>query len=199
MRLGNSNGNNKGKKYLRKEDIDKVFAVKAEDFNKWMSQNFDAVVCFLKEKNIFDEDVFSDTYEKTYDKILYSDIKGSDYRSYFQRAYYTNYINSRVQNNRFTELLPIREKDNIDTEYFADIEKKQSKLEADIMDYIYSNYELREYEIFKMYVNLKPAVNYKTLADITGLKYHHIQTIVAKIKIDIQNNKEFAQRRKEIL
>lgn len=199
MRLGNSNGNNKGKKYLRKEDIDKVFAVKAEDFNKWMSQNFNTVVCFLKEKNIFEEDVFSDTYEKTYDKILYSDIKGNDYRSYFQRAYYTNYINSRVQNNRFTELLPIHEKDNIDTEYFAEIEKKQSKLEADIMDYIYSNYELREYEIFKMYVNLKPAVNYKTLADITGLKYHHIQTIVAKIKIDIQNNKEFAQRRKEIL
>jgi len=199
MRLGNSNGNNKGKKYLRKEEIDEVFAVKAEDFNKWMSSNYRSVVRFLKEKSIFDEDVFSDTYEKMYDKILYSDIEGSDYRSYLQRAYYTNYINSRVQGNRFAELLPVHEKDNMDTEYFVEMEIKQAKLEADIMSHIYSNYELREYEIFRMYVNLKPAVNYKTLADITGLKYHHVQTIVAKIKIDIQNNKEFAKRRRELL
>lgn len=199
MRLGNSFGNNKGKKYLRKNDIDIVFAVKAEEFNKWMSQKYNSVVCFLKEKNIFDGDVFNDTYEKTYDKILYSDIVGNDYRGYFQRAYYTNYINSKAQNNRLVELLPHHEKYNIDTDYFDDIEKKQFKLKADIMDYVYSNYDLREYEIFKMYVNLKPAVNYKTLADIVGLKYHHIQSIIAKIKIDIQNNKDFLKRRKEII
>lgn len=199
MRLGNSFGNNKGKRYLRKEEIDQVYAIKAEDFNKWMSQNYSSLVCFLKDRNIFDEDVFNETYEKIYEKILYSDIKGGDYRAYFQRAYYTNVINSKVQNNRFTELLPIHERDNVDTEYFAEIEQKQIKLENDIMDYIYSNYEIRDYEIFKMYVNLKPAINYETLAEITGVKSHNIAYIISKIKKDICNNKDFAKRRKEIL
>lgn len=198
MILGNSNGNNKGKKY-RKEYLDEVLAVEAEVFNKWISQNLYTVICFLKKTNIYDEDVLNDTYEKIYEKILYSGFNGSDYRSYLYRAYYTNYVNSNVQNNRFTELLPIHDNNNIDTDYFAEIEKKQSKLEADIMDYIYSNYELREYEIFKMYVNLKPAVNYKTLAKITGLKYHHVQTIIAKIKMDVKNNEEFSRRRNEML
>lgn len=198
MKLGNSNGNNKGKKYLRKSEVDLVYAFKADEFNTWMTDNYLKVMQFLKEKNIYEADVFSDTYEKIYEKIFYSDMIGNDYRGYFQRAYYTNYINSRVQNNRYIELWENYDKDDVDSEYFAEMEAKQTKLENDIMEYIYLNYSIREYEIFRMYINLKPAINYHSLAEITGMKYHHIQSIVAKIKSDVQRNKAFSMRRNEL-
>lgn len=198
MRLGNSNGNNKGKKYLRKAEVDLVYAMKADEFNSWMTDHYHQVMQFLKDKNIYEADVFSDTYEKMYEKIFYSGMIGDDYRGYFQRAYYTNYINNRVQNNRYIELWENYDKDDLDNEYFAELEAKHSQLEKDIMEYIYLNYRIREYEIFKMYINLKPAINYHSLAEITGMKYHHIQSIVAKIKSDVQRNKEFALRRNEL-
>lgn len=198
MRLGNSFGNNKGKKY-RKEKGDYVYALQTHEFNKWMSINYDSVISYLKDKNIFDQDVFSSTYEKMYELILYSGIKGNNYRAYFQRAYYTNRINYEIQNSRLVEFLSCYEREDVNYGYYAEIEEKQSKLEADIMDYIYSNYDLREYEIFKMYVNLKPAVSYKSLSEITNVKSHNIYRIISKIKKDIQGNPDFIKRRKELI
>lgn len=199
MRLGNSNGNNKGKKYIRKDEIDKVFALQAENFNRWMAKEYSSIVLFLKDKEAYDQDVFSETYEKVYEQILFASIKGNEFRKYFQRAYYTNLINSKVKNNRFCELLPIHERDDVDNEYFDELEAKRNKLESDILDYVYSSYSLRDFELFKMYMSLKPAVNYATLSKMTGVKTHNIQRIICKIKKDVKFNKEFSKRRKEVL
>ncbi|MFV0468490.1 MAG: hypothetical protein ACK5MK_06140, partial [Dysgonomonas sp.] len=63
---------------------------------------------------------------------------------------------------------------------------------------VYANYDLREFELFKMYVSLKPAVNYDSLSEITQVKAYSIQRIVSKIKKDIQENQDFFRRWKEV-
>lgn len=228
MRLGNSLGNNKGKKYLRKDEIDIVFATKADHFNEWFDKNYNSLVSFMQSKGFYDEDVFHETYQNIYEKILFSGIEGNDYKPYIMRAYYTNFINAKSKEGRYCELRPNMDRDETEAEemlyndprrrcqfnnalieyslnslrdrdYFTEIEIKRRKLESDIMDYIYSSYNIRDFELFKMYISLKPAVNYATLAQITKLKAHNIQRTISKIKKDIRENKEFANRRKEIL
>nr|DAE47110.1 MAG TPA: RNA polymerase sigma factor [Caudoviricetes sp.] len=199
MVLGNSNGKNKGKKYLRKNEIDIVFAKRADHFNEWFSKNYNTLIQALIDVDIFDEDIFHETYKNVYEKIFFYDIQGNNYRDYLMRAYYTNLILSKSKEGRFCELLPNTDKEDIDSDYFSELEEKRKDLEADIMSYIYSNYDIRDFELFKMYMSLKPAVNYSTLAKITGLKSHNIQRTISKIKKDIRDNKEFAKRRKEIL
>lgn len=199
MVLGNSNGKNRGKKYLRKNEIDVVFADRANHFNEWISKNYNMLIQALIDVDIFDEDIFHETYKNVYEKILFSDIYGNNYRDYLMRAYYTNLILSKSKESRFCELLPNADKEDIDSDYFLELEEKQKYLETDIMNYIYLNYNIQDFELFKMYMSLKPAVNYSTLAKITGIKPYNIQRSISKIKKDIRDNKDFAKRRKEIL
>jgi hypothetical protein len=138
MILGNSYGKNKGKKYLRKNEIDVVFADSAELFNTWFSQNYDSLVSLIKEKYIYNEDVFHETYKNIHDVILFSNVNIRDYKPYILRSYYTNLILNKSKNNRYCELLPNTDGDNIDNEYYAELEDQQRKLESDIMNYIYA-------------------------------------------------------------
>ncbi len=65
------------------------------------------------------------------------------------------------------------------------------QLESDIFNYVYRNFDIREYEIFKMYMHLKiqgKNMTYEVLAGIIGndeYKPHHIQAIIGKIKKDV--------------
>lgn len=203
MILGNSFGKNKGKKYFIRGKHDKnpdtLYAEKAEKFNTWFSQNYSKLVQALKDKYIFDDDTVNDTYIRVYENILFCGIKIECYKSYFFRSYYTNYVNDSIKNNRYTQLLPNFDRSDTDTEYFVDLEAKQKKLESDIFGYIYSNYDIRDFELFKMYITLKPAVNYLSLSNITGLKAHNIQRTISKIKKDIRRNREFDKRCREVL
>lgn len=104
-----------------------------------------------------------------------------------------------MRNNRYTQLLPNFDRSDTDVEYFVEQEAKQKKLESDIFGYIYNNYNIRDFELFKMYITLKPAVNYLSLSNITGLKAHNIQRTISKIKKDIRHNREFDKRCKEVL
>lgn len=199
MILGNSNGRNKGKKYLKKDKVDLVYAKEAESFNSWISKRYRKLVSFLQEKGVFDKDVFHETYKNIYEKILYSGIEGSDYTPYFMRAYYTNFTLDKKKESRFCELLPNTDKEDIHTEYSAELEEKGIRLESDIMNHIYVSYDIREFELFKMYITLKPAVSYSTLSEITGIRIHKVQRIISKIKKDIQDNIEYSRRMEDIL
>lgn len=200
MLLFSSTPPNTGKKYIKNKDqIDSVFAGRAEDFNKWFSENYTRLYRYLADKQYLEYDVFVGTFEKVYNNILYSGAEISNYRTYFLTAYFSMLQTDRVFQNRFCELL-----DNIDIEdreysEIVDIDEKRTNLEQDIFKYVYSKYSLRNFELFKMYMHLKPAVNYSTLESITGVKAYLIQRIVSKIKKDIQQNKEFQKRRKEVL
>jgi hypothetical protein len=199
MILGNSRGNNRGKKYLKKDKVDDVYADSAELFNTWFSENYNSLVSSIKDRYIYDEDVFHETYKNIYEKILFLSFDGDGFLPYFLRSYYTNRILNECKESLYCELLPNADKEDIDPEYYSDMEENQKKLETDILNYIYLNYNIREFELFKMYTGLKPAVNYSTLAGITGISRHKIQRVISKIKKDIRSNKDFSKRRRDIL
>ncbi|GAB6007473.1 hypothetical protein [Dysgonomonas reticulitermitis] len=202
MILGNSFGKNKGKKYfMRERDMDSVdclYAEMAEDFNRWFDRDHKSVERQLIGKRVYDVDILNDTYLKIYDIVLFSGLKIKDYKSYFIRSYFTNCINGSMKENRYCELQPNFDRSDMDVEHLVELDRQQKQLEDDIFSYVYANYNLREFELFKMYVSLKPAVNYDSLAEITQVKAYSIQRIVSKIKKDIQENPGFFRRWKEV-
>lgn len=193
MRLGNSNGSNMGLKYLNNRDaVEYVYANKADEFNRWMSDNHKSLVKTLTHQNIYNDDVFNQTYELVYNRLLYKQFEGdvSKMKGYFMRSYYTNNIQKAiVESNRKTEEIT----DNIAsscTVSIEDVEDKESAclvVEKAILNYVYANYSTQEFEIFNMYCNLKPAVSYKALATIIQQPYYKVRDAVCKIKKSLLN------------
>ena len=202
MKLGNSNGNNTGKKYFLRRNCIGIQPTdknrdKADVFGEWFVKNTNILVNFLKLKLCFDQDVFNTTFLRMYEKILFTGMDVKDYKAYFHRSYYTNYIQDRSHENRYGNPLPYDNR--IDSACNAkEMEKLQIMLENDIFDYVYKNYSVQEFELFKMYITLKPAVNYHTLAEITKIKAYTIQRIVSKITRDIRSQKHFVERYYEV-
>lgn len=202
MKLGNSNGNNRGKKYLMRNkelptEVSPQNRMKFDKFAKWFEATNEILVKFLKYKECFDEDVYYYTFLRMSEKILYTGLDIKDNKAYFHRAYYTNYIQGKEQANRFCTLGAY---DQIDTRSnnVHERERRQTMLEEDIFTYIYERYSLKEFELFKMYINLKPAVNYQILSEITTLPVHIIQRIISRILKDIRSNRGFTSRYREI-
>jgi len=201
MLLFNTNRSNKGKIYLKrdKSGIDQKHNDKAENFNTWFLNNMDSLNEYLSVCNYYDCDTFNDTYLKVYENILYKGTNVENYRYYFVRSYFTNLMANSIKQNRYCELLPHYDKTDTDTEYFVELQSKQQKLEKDIFDYVYNNYSIRDSELFKMYISLRPTINYKTLSEYIGIKEYAAQRIISKIKKDIRSNIEFRKRRSELL
>ncbi len=86
-----------------------------------------------------------------------------------------------------------------DSENDEELIKSKWELENDIFDFVYSKYPIHEFELFKMYVRLKPAITYADLSDITSLSTSRISEIISKIRRDICKQKDFTQRRKSTL
>jgi len=202
MKLGNSKGNNKGKKYyMRARDGQKepkpANKKRADEFSLWFGQNYRQLINFLISKNSYDDDVFNNTYIRMTEKLLYTSQKIDDYKAYFHRSYYTNYILDKTQEARYVPL-PVHA--NLEAHHTNPYERErmQTILELDIFDYVYNRYEIREFELFKMYISLKPAINYHSLSQITHLQTHYIQRVISKILADIRSNKELLSRYNEI-
>lgn len=201
MKLGNSNGNNKGKKYFVRgrddQNLDFVYAEKAERFTQWFAKNMMAAKVQLLNKDTYDDDTFNDTYLRMYEIVLYTGRDIRDYASYFHRAYFTNLIQGAVSANKYCELYANYDVEEDDTcDLFEEIDARNRALGEDIMAYVYERYDIQEFEIFKMYVNLKPAINYHALAKMTNNKYYFIQRLISKIVQDIKDNPHFATRRR---
>lgn len=203
MKLGNSNGNNRGKKYFLRKNYDSLQPTKesrnkANVFGEWFTKNINVLTNFLKLKLCYDEDVFATTFMRMYEKILFTSMDVKDYKAYFHRSYYTNYIQNRIHENRYGD--PLLSDNRIDsTQDAKELEYLQMMLENDVFNYVYEHYALHEFEVFKMYVSLKPAINYQTLATITNIKAYTIQRIISKIMQDIRKNKKFVERYSEIV
>lgn len=201
MKLGNSNGNNKGKKYfIRANNRHKLVErgmEKAAALNRWFEENYESIKCELIQKNIYNCDAVNETYLRMCENLMYSNLEILDYRSYFMRSFYTNYMQATIHDRRYCTIVSGYDPADEDGVYDAGLERRQQQLEEDIFDYVYSKYSVREFELFKMYICLKPAVNYGTLSEITSLKPHQIQFIISKIKKDLQCNEHFLQRRNE--
>lgn len=221
MRLGNSNGNNRGKKYFirGRDDVNpkKLYTEEANAFADWFGANYDRLKRDVRGANEADEDTFSETYLRIYELIMYTGREIRDYKAFFHRAYYTNFVQRATQEQRYCNFFEHVEVESSsgqmahhgvptkaqleedDQQCVNEMERNITQLEGDIMEYVYGKYDLRDFEIFKMYMNLKPAINYHALSKMTGLKYHRIQTMISKIVVDVKSHEDFATRRKRLV
>lgn len=206
MILGNSKGQNKGKKYFKEKDKcgTSCFPQEAEQFNRWFAANIKSLQSqlFSKYNHPCNDDVFNDTYLRIHERVYFTGYNIADYKSYFCRAFYTNHIQELTKNNRFSELDFSANVADEDNEQEQEADRLYQLLETDIFDYVYRNFEINEYEIFKMYMRLKiqgKNMTYDILADIIGnelYKPHHIQAIISRIKKEVAD--KFEERWKNI-
>lgn len=168
-------------------------------FNNWFEQDYHNLQRKLKRKNCYNEDVFNETYLRMYEAIN-RNATVSNYQSYFIRSYYCNNIQHRIEGNKYCSLSidpEIHKKTNKETN-LKDLETQNQALENEVMSFVYDNFELQEFELFKMYFNLKPAINYKTLSEITHIEEYKIGMIISKIKKRVRRNKKLADKYQQI-
>lgn len=203
MRLGNSAGKNAGKKYFIRSKVSgkptETNRAKADVFKLWFETNYSSLVNELRNKNIYDDDMLSETFLRIYENVLYTGLEMENVRSYFIRSFFTNSIQESIKSSRYSPLPVHYDKADLPFGHSVELERRRRELEQDIFDYVYKRYNIREFELFKMYMYLKPAINYTVLADITKLKVHQIQFVVSKIKKDLCRHENFSQRSRELI
>lgn len=219
MILGNSLKQNAGKKYITKNTIKEVTPenqLKADEFKDWFGLNYNLLVAEQTRKQTLNEDILIDTFFKLYHK---QQQQGNieDYKSYFSRAYFTNYFQNNIKEEKkkqnhiylnlidkeyedsFNTLHIIPIEDNDDKERELEILNKTDELLSETFQYITDKYSVQQFELFRMYMFLKPHISYKKLSDITNLSIKYISQTISTIKKDIQDNQELLSKRKKLI
>lgn len=219
MILGNSLKQNTGKKYITKNTTKPITPenqIKADEFKDWFGDNYNLLVEEQRRKQTLNEDILIDTFFKLYNKQQQSgDIE--DYKSYFSRAYFTNYFQNNIKEEKkkqnhiylnlidkeyedsFNTLDVIPIEDNDDKERELEILNKTDELLSETFQYITEKYTIQQFELFRMYMFLKPHISYKKLSDITNLSIKYISQTISTIKKDIQDNQELITKRKRLI
>lgn len=202
MKLGNTAGKNKGKKYLKITGNEVVTAEnqgKADHFKYWFGEKYMQLKRELTQKNTVDDDVMNETFIRIHDKILYGGLVIKDYKAYFHRAFFTNYMQLVIEVSKgFLSSI-----DGYDTADDSDSDlamiATKVRLENDVFDYVSEKYSSRDFELFKMYVSLKPSINYAQMSEMTGLSQSRISESVSKIRKDVRAQKIFLDRRESTI
>lgn len=219
MILGNSQKQNTGKKYITKNTTKPITPenqLKADEFKNWFGDNYKLLVEEQTRKQTLNEDILIDTFFKLYHKQQQAgDIE--DYKSYFCRAYFTNYFQNNIkeekkkQNHIYLNLIDKEYEDSfntLDILPIEDAEDKERELERqnktdellnETFQYITDKYTIQQFELFRMYMFLKPHISYKKLSDITNLSIKYISQTISTIKKDIQENQELISKRKRLI
>lgn len=219
MILGNSLKQNTGKKYITKNTTKPITPenqIKADEFKEWFGDNYNLLIEEQRRKQTLNEDILIDTFFKLYNKQQQSgDIE--DYKSYFSRAYFTNYFQNNIkeekkkQNHIYLNLIDKEYEDNFNTldiipiednddkERELEILNKTDELLNETFQYITEKYTIQQFELFRMYMFLKPHISYKKLSDITNLSIKYISQTISTIKKDIQDNQELITKRKKLI
>lgn len=219
MILGNSLKQNTGKKYITKNTTKEVTPenqLKADSFKEWFGNNYKLLVEEQKRKQTLNEDTLIDTFFKLYHKQQQSGDIG-DYKSYFSRAYFTNYFQNNIkeekkkQNHIYLNLINKEYEDSFNTldliplesdedrEQIIEIQNRTDELLNETFQYITNKYSMQEFELFRMYMFLKPHISYKRLSDITNLSIKYISQTISTIKRDIQDNQALILKRKKLI
>lgn len=200
MKLANSNGANKGKKYIRLTG-DEVITPEREaevlKFTKWFNDNCEAVSKSITTKEKIDPEIFANTYITMYESIAFKKLNTKDYKAYFCRAYYTNKIGAKVKDQKHNA----RHYDLDGTWNLVDnslddeeMVKEAEKLNNDILDYVRDTYEPLEFSLFEIYIHAKPSMSYKKLSEITKVPYYRIadslSTIIKDVRTTFRDRKE---------
>lgn len=219
MILGNSLKQNTGKKYITKNTTKPITPenlIKADEFKDWFGDNYNLLVEEQRRKQTLNEDILIDTFFKLYHK---QQQQGNieDYKSYFCRAYFTNYFQNNIkeekkkQNHIYLNLIDKEYEDSFNTLDIIPIEdnddkereleklNKTDELLNETFQYITDKYSMQQFELFRMYMFLKPHISYKKLSDITNLSIKYISQTISTIKKDIQDNQELISKRKRLI
>ena len=95
------------------------------------------------------------------------------------------------------DIIPIE--DNDDKERELEKLNKTDELLSETFQYITDKYTIQQFELFRMYMFLKPHISYKKLSDITNLSIKFISQTISAIKKDIQENQELITKRKKLI
>lgn len=207
MILGNSLKQNTGKKYITKNTTKPITPenqIKADEFKEWFGSQYNLLVAEQQRKQTLNEDILIDTFFKLYKK---QQQQGNieDYKSYFSRAYFTNYFQNNIkeekkkQNHIYLNLIDKEYEDNDDKERELEKLNKTDELLSETFQYITDKYSVQQFELFRMYMFLKPHISYKKLSDITNLSIKYISQTISTIKKDIQDNQELLSKRKKLI
>lgn len=192
MRLANSNGGNKGKKYIRLTGDEEITPDRTKEvlrFTKWFNDNCRDINDSIKTKEEIDPEVFADTYLSMYDAIAFKRLNTKDYKAYFCRAYYTNKIATQARElKRDSRHYDLDSTWNIPDEdkYNEDTVKEAEQLNNDILGYVRISYAPIEYSLFEIYVHAKPAMSYKELSKLTKIPYYRIAASLSAILKDVR-------------
>lgn len=203
MRLGNLAGQNKGKKYLKitgNETITVENQAKANRFAQWFSKNYEQLQRELVAKKTINEDQMNETYLRIYDKILYGGLEISDYKAYFHRAFFTNYVqNSMKQTETERMFVP----DDKAVELIDDDEDEEEEnlarreLYGEVVEFIKECYTSDIYDVFFTYLRIGER-SYEPVCIETGLSRDEVIRIINIIRKRIRNNKTLVKKRKSM-
>ena len=187
MTLGNTNGNNRGKKYLKLNGTEVATICnqyKYNLFSVWFSQNYHKIKNQIISKTSFNNDVFNDTFLKVSNKILYGGLDIKNYTSYFSRAYFTNYIS----HHDYVKLIPLELVSNEVPDH-NDTQHSLSEFTEDVMAYVLKRYNKTQYDIFYTYfTQIEEKTTFRKLASLHNISTFTVHYTINMIIKDIRNN-----------
>lgn len=194
MKLGNTGGRNKGKRYVKLTGDETLTPEREEAvrlFAGWFNDNCENIKKRLIDKNAFDADVFADTYLKVYDAIAFKRLNPNNYSGYFNRAYITNkFSHDCRESERLAKHYDINRAWNIPDEYpgIDDTVIEIKGLTESILGYVSISYPPRDVSLFEIYIQAKPAMSYKELSRLTKVPYYIIAGSISAILKDIKES-----------
>lgn len=159
--------------------------IKAKKFLNWINENYNKqkqkLMSFCNDKNYeWDEDVFSDTYLKIYDKILKSGIKDDSdggFDGYFFMSFKINTIRKKQYASvakRDSNIVDIQEANE---RYLSSKLTAEEKLKSDLykdfatlylMKKVEDNFDSESFYLFRF--KTFTSITYAQLAEKTGIK-----------------------------
>ncbi len=205
MKLGNTGGKNKGKKYLRITGLETITPEnrqKAESFKEWFGSMYSKLQIELINKDTYNEDVLNDTFLRIYDKILFGGLEIIDNKSYFHRAFFTNFMQSVINESKKNENI-ISDYEYVDlVDDAIEIEesiKAEDNLYREVLKHVVSNFGTDALELILAYMSIKAEKkNIKTLANLMDVKEHILAHQIRTIKKSVQENTELSNKRKSM-
>lgn len=188
MTLGNTNGNNKGKKYLKirgGEIITPENQIKYDKYSSWFESNYQKIRLNVSISSTYNDDIFNETFVNISNKILYGGLEISDYQSYFSRAYFTNHIQFE---SRVCDTVSISATHD-QLEIMSDNRQDGSDMLGVVMTYVERKYTQTQYKIFYTYfTQMGDKTTFRSLARELNVSTFFIHTTIKHILKDIRHN-----------
>ncbi len=189
MTLGNTNGNNQGKKYLKikgDEVITENNQIEYDHYSYWFTTNYSKIISKVSITTSFSSDVLNETFMNIGNKILYGGLKISDYQSYFSRAYFTNHIQAESKVNNQVSLSVVYDKCDTGNDRLKDV----LEMIDVVMAYVEHKYTDSQYIIFHTYfTQFGDKTTFRTLSKDLNVSTFTIHKTIKLILSDIRSNK----------